>query len=260
MGIRSGTGFGLVLKRNRLNFPGGEVPQQPRWTEYVPLNSVLRATRNPKLHDTEVIRASIGRFGVVELPAMDERTGRLVAGHGRLDEWQRAQSAGEDPPDGVKAADDGVWHVPVLRGWRSNSDAEAEAYLVVSNRSTELGGWDDIELSQVLHDLRDNDLLEFTGYDDDDVAAFDAEPSGAGVGDGDDDDPHPEPHSVYGVLVLCDNPREQGFTIEALSEQGYRCQPASSSSSVILATTETRPPRATTEAAKTTTPRRRKRP
>lgn len=191
---------------------------------------------------------------------MDERTGRLVAGHGRLNEWERAWAATEGPPDGVQLADDGSWLVPVLRGWSSNSDAEAEAYLVVSNRSTELGGWDDIELSQVLHDLKDNDLLEFTGYDDDDLAAFDAEPAGAGSGDGDDDDPHPESHSVYGVLVLCDNPREQGFTIEALSEQGYRCQPASSSSSVILASAETAPRKVPSGEAKTPTRRSRRKP
>lgn len=213
------------------------MPKQPRYTDYVPLSQVLRAQRNPKLHQDDLIRASISRFGVVELPAMDERTGRLVAGHGRLNEWERAWAATEGPPDGVLLADDGEWLVPVLRGWKSNSDAEAEAYLVVSNRSTELGGWDDIELSQVLHDLRDSDLLEFTGYDDDDLAAFDAEPAGAGSGDGGDDGAHPESYSVYGVLVLCDNSREQDFTIEALSELGYRCQPASSNSSVIRGST-----------------------
>lgn len=141
----------------------------PRWTEYVDLDEVLRAPRNPKSHNAQIISASMSRFGVVELPTVDERTGRLVAGHGRLDEWERARTAGEDPPDGISVADDGGWRVPVNRGWKSRSDADAEAYLVVSNRSTELGGWDDAALADVLNDLREADLLEFTGYTEDDI-------------------------------------------------------------------------------------------
>lgn len=146
-----------------------ETERQPRWTAYVPLAEILRAPRNPKTHATQVIAESVSRFGVVELPALDERTGRLVAGHGRLDDWVARYTAGDEPPDGVRKADDGGWLVPVNRGWASRSDADAEAYLVVSNRSTELGGWDTEELAQTLADLKDEGLLEFTGYDDGDL-------------------------------------------------------------------------------------------
>lgn len=148
---------------------GRQQTRPPRWTEYVPLDDVLRAPRNPKNHHAEVIAASMARFGVVEQPAVDERTGRLVAGHGRLDEWQRRRDAGEDPPDGITISDEGGWMVPVTRGWSSRSDADAEAYLIVSNRSTELGGWDEAGLEEVLRDLRDEDLLEVTGFSDDDL-------------------------------------------------------------------------------------------
>lgn len=141
----------------------------PRWTEYMLLDDILRAPRNPKMHSAQVIAASMSRFGIVELPALDERTGRLVAGHGRLDDWQTRRDSGEDPPEGVDVDADGQWKVPVNRGWSSRSDADAEAYLIVSNRSTELGGWDDPVLADVLQDLRDADLLEFTGYDDGDL-------------------------------------------------------------------------------------------
>lgn len=201
------------------------MPEQPRWTEYVRLDSVLRAQRNPKLHDAELIRQSISRFGVVELPAVDERTGRLVAGHGRLNEWERARESGEHPPDGVTVDDNGDWQVPLLRGWQSRSDDEAEAYLIVSNRSTELGGWDEIELSQVLHDLKDADLLELTGYGDDDLAKFDGEDDTADAGD--DEDPEPEGLPSFGVMVLCDDEEDQSYTLEKLSELRYRCRPVS---------------------------------
>lgn len=113
----------------------------PRWIEYLPLDSLKPAPRNPKLHDSG-IGASVARFGVIEPQVMDERTGRLVSGHGRLDAYKTARDAGEDPPDGVQVNDDGAWLVPVLRGWRSRSKAEAEAALIAVNRTIEAGGWD----------------------------------------------------------------------------------------------------------------------
>lgn len=144
---------------------------QRRHTVYMPLDEVLRAPRNPKLHAKNIIAGSMSHFGVVELPALDERTGRLVAGHGRLDDWQRRRDTGENPPDGVDVDTNGDWLVPVTRGWASRSDMDAEAYLIVSNRSTELGGYDNEGLAEVLVDLRDEDadLLALTGYDEGDV-------------------------------------------------------------------------------------------
>lgn len=140
-----------------------------RYTDYMPLADVQRAPRNPKGHNTELIANSISRFGIVESPAIDERTGRLVAGHGRLDDWITRKAAGEQPPDGIDIdPDTGDWLVPVQRGWASRSDADAEAYLVISNSSSQMGGWDDEGLAQLLADLRDQDptLLDLTGFDD----------------------------------------------------------------------------------------------
>lgn len=138
----------------------------PRWTEYMPLDDVLRAPRNPKAHAHKIIAASMQRFGVVELPALDERTGRLVAGHGRLDDWQATRASGGEPPDGVKVDPDGTWYVPVSRGWASADDTEAEAYLITSNTSTISGGWNDDELEEMLAEIaiEDLDLAQVTGY------------------------------------------------------------------------------------------------
>lgn len=160
----------------------------PRWTEYMALDDVLRAPRNPKNHNAQVIAASMARFGIVELPALDERTGRLVAGHGRLDDWEARRDSGEDPPEGVVTDEAGNWKVPVNRGWASRSDSDAEAYLIVSNRSTELGGWDEGGLADVLRDLRDEDLLEVTGFTDDDLQKITSRQMGA-EGDAPDDFP-----------------------------------------------------------------------
>jgi hypothetical protein len=107
--------------------------------EYLPLSALLKAPRNPKDHDIPLLHDSFSRFGYVEPVAINERTGRLVAGHGRLQALQQAKAKGELPPNRVEARDDD-WYVPVLRGISFDTDAEAEAYLVVSNQATAAGG------------------------------------------------------------------------------------------------------------------------
>lgn len=142
-----------------------------RWLELVTLDELEKrhALRNPRKHDRQGLRASISRHGFVEVPTIDERTGRLVAGHGRLSDIADRRDAGEDPPDGVELADDGTWLVPVLRGWASNSNADAEAYVVTSNRVGE-GRWDDDMLATMLSDYRsDPEWLIGTGFGEDDV-------------------------------------------------------------------------------------------
>lgn len=141
-----------------------------RYVDYIPLDQVQGAHRNPKGHHTAGIKLSINRFGVGELPLLDERTGRLVAGHGRLDQLTAMHAAGDTPPDGVQLTDDGTWLIPVTRGWASRSDDEAEAYLVASNQLTVKGGWETRELAEMLEDLAEAQLLELTGFTDEDLA------------------------------------------------------------------------------------------
>ena len=57
----------------------------------------------------------MGRFGYVAPMILDERTGRLVAGHCRLESLKRAKSAGKAPPKRVRV-ENGDWLVPVVRG------------------------------------------------------------------------------------------------------------------------------------------------
>jgi hypothetical protein len=165
----------------------------PRWIDYVPLAEVAGAVRNPKTHDRRGIRASVEAFGFVEPIVRDERTGRLVAGHGRIEQLRALEATearrkrNQNVPDGVRVGGDGRWLVPVVRGWSSADDAAAEAYLVASNRLTERGGWDDVGLAAVLTAVQDADpgLLALTGFDDaalagllESVAAHAAAPAG----------------------------------------------------------------------------------
>lgn len=170
-----------------------------RYVEYLRLDEIKTAPRNPKAHDEPGITRSIDDFGMGELPLMDERTGRLVAGHGRYITLRQLQGDGRKVPDGIRTDDDGMWLMPVIRGWKSRTDEHAEAYLVASNKLTEKGGWDDRQLLEILADLGDAQLVELTGFNATDVdnlealldvGAWDppsggARPSSSGGGGGD---------------------------------------------------------------------------
>ncbi|MDE1904866.1 MAG: hypothetical protein KGH75_00260 [Rhodospirillales bacterium] len=157
----------------------------------MPIDSLVPALRNPKRHELEQLRASYRRFGFTNPPILDERTGRLVAGHGRLQLLQIEQREGAEPPEGIEVEGD-VWKVPVVRGWASANDAEAEAYLIADNRQAELGGWDTDLLGPMLDDLAALPELQLDGigFALDDLPRLDdlvgSGFSGGGLGDGGD--------------------------------------------------------------------------
>lgn len=139
-----------------------------RRIELMELENLLPAEKNPKQHDILEIKTSINRFGFVEPIVVDERTGRLVAGHGRLQALKTAKASGATPPAGV-SEQNGVWMVPVVRGWASRSKTEAEAYLVASNGTTIAGGWNNTELAEMLSELSKLDALDGTGFGREDI-------------------------------------------------------------------------------------------
>lgn len=137
--------------------------RQQRWIEYRPLHSIIPAPVNPKGHALDELRASIERFGFIEPVIEDSRTGRLHAGHGRLETLAAAELAGLEPPEGIGRAG-GRWTVPVVCGWSSANDDEAKAALVAVNRLVERGGWNVPDLSKMLDELRAGPGLAGTGY------------------------------------------------------------------------------------------------
>lgn len=137
----------------------------PRWIDYVDLDELVPADVNPKEHDTAGMAASTTRFGLVEPPVVDERTGKLVAGHGRRDDALAKRAAGQDPPDGVVVDDSGKWLLPVLRGWASIDDDHAKGYLVASNKVGE-GLWDPTSLAGLLQGIEEPQLLDDLGFKD----------------------------------------------------------------------------------------------
>jgi len=127
-------------------------PQQdeaPR-IEYVRIDQVQRARRNPHLHDVPGIKASLRRHGFVRPLMENAATGRLVAGHGTLEAVEALyREAPDDPPRRVRRDADGIWMVPVLRGVAFASERAAEEYLVADNRLAEMG-WDEAGLAPLL--------------------------------------------------------------------------------------------------------------
>jgi DNA modification methylase len=161
-----------------------------RRIEYLRLSDIRGADVNPKDHDLPGLRRSIGEYGFTEAPLLDERTGRLVAGHGRLKDLQERRNLGAPPPEGIGVDSDGEWLIPVIRGWASETDAHARAYLTASNKLSENGGWDYDVLPDYLRGLAEQDLLPLTGFTEDELAALlEQGPDPDTDIDGDPDDP-----------------------------------------------------------------------
>lgn len=138
--------------------PNGKPPKPKLKVEYLPLSELAHWPRNPKLHDLEVIKGSMRRFGFTLPVVVDEATGKLVAGHGRQEALSQMREAGEDPPKNIQVRRGGEWLVPVVRGNEFESEQEAESYLIADNRLVEVGGWDPEMLSAMLEGFEGPDL------------------------------------------------------------------------------------------------------
>jgi hypothetical protein len=165
-------------------------PSGRRRIEYLRLDALVADPRNPKAHALDDIAASMRRWGYTSPIELDERTGRIVAGHGRAETAAGLLAAGKEPPEGVDVdPHDGMWLVPVVRGWASSDDTEAGAYLAAANRLTEKGGWLADPLAGLLSDVAASgpDALLGTGYDQADLDAM-----LAGLGSAPEPGPEPE--------------------------------------------------------------------
>jgi hypothetical protein len=193
-----------------------------RSVAYVPLDDVRPADVNPKTHDHTTLRSSFDRFGFVEPIIRDDRTGRLVAGHGRVEQLRMQRSRDvTHPPDGVQLDDAGNWLVPIITGWGSENDVEAQAYVIAANRATELGGWDEQVLTDALTALGDagDFALIGTGYNMDDALALLSKRLGEGELEALDTTPQIE-GMTYRVVVACDGEEHQAAVLEQLTELG----------------------------------------
>jgi hypothetical protein len=195
--------------------------------EMVPLSWLVGRLdpKNEKSHDLPAIKASIREHGFTIPALIDERTGLLGAGHGRVEALAEMFEDDEDPPRriGRESLSGGDWLVPLLRdGLETTDDLNAAAYRIVDNRSGELGGWVLDRLTASLSDLRAADRLEGTGFtapDLDGLLASMPKP-----------DPKPAPDQSArlitrrSVLVDVADDASQRQLIDRLTKEGLKCR------------------------------------
>jgi hypothetical protein len=165
--------------REGMMTPGKE-PAQPTpgtdegevYIEYTRLDEIHRDPQNPKDHDLGALGQSFKRFGYVLPMAVNENTGLLMAGHGRLDQLEAMRIGGMEPPTRIKTDDqDGMWLAPVIRGIRMSPE-DGKAYVIADNRLVELGGWNEPMLVERLIEIAGGDaeqMLLGTGFDAEDL-------------------------------------------------------------------------------------------
>ena len=134
--------------------------------EYRPMGEILPALRNARGHDIATQKRSYERFGMAQAIIEDERTGRLLSGHGRLIALEEQREAGDPAPERIWIREDGEWMIPVQIGVRTANDDEAEALILAYNRIGE-GLWEEQLAQQIRAELEAKDpaLLLGTGFD-----------------------------------------------------------------------------------------------
>lgn len=108
--------------------------------KYIPLSRAVLWERNPKRHDIGGIAQSIRRYGFKDEPHFDpslnEGSGGIVEGNGRLVALQMMLDGGDDLPRGLKPGSNGEWLVPIKFGVDAADEREAKAYALDHNNLT----------------------------------------------------------------------------------------------------------------------------
>jgi ParB-like chromosome segregation protein Spo0J len=182
----------------------------------VDLAKYQRQLSNPKDHDLQAIARSLKRFGFVDPVVVNETTGHIVAGHGRVDALQSMKARGDTPPKNITASG-GAWLVPT---WFVEVAEKDEGALGIAlNKTTELGGWREDILASVLSDIaaRDETLLLATGFDKDDVDALLAFSQNTDMG-GLPEEPAPsvDDAETYRLTIVCKTKDDLDMLIGAL--------------------------------------------
>lgn len=191
------------------------------WVEYVPLSDFKKYPKNPKLHDLDTLGKSIERFGFNDPVAIDENTGYLVEGHGRIERLEADKKNGKPPPERIHIRKDGEWLVPVLRGIAFTNETELQAYLLAANRLVEVGGWDDSRLATIMKELKTSNATAGIGWSDRQIQSIinNIDPSDLPEGEPDMPDSRGVKSSTaYKQIVLYYAPDEYEEILEKLQE------------------------------------------
>jgi hypothetical protein len=196
----------------------------------VPLDDLIALERNPKDHDIGEITESIDRFGFLERVLVNELTGHILAGHGRIDTLKIMRHRGLEPPEGIVLNSAEEWIVPA--DYTRIPEDEEEAVAIALNRLTERGGWNEDSLYSVLSDLalQGEHMLNGIGYDLQDVDELrerlmppdESFLDGYGEEDGSMSDD--ELSDQWLVLVECMDEHEQLDVLDQLTRLGMKAR------------------------------------
>ena len=128
--------------------------------EEVDVTTIKTHPANPRRGDLDVIKDSISVNGFYGSVVVNKRTSHILAGNHR---YLAAKALGYDK-------------VPVT--WVDVGEHEEKRILTADNRTSELGGYDEAILVDLLKELSDEGMLEGTGYGADDLEDMIADLSG----------------------------------------------------------------------------------
>lgn len=144
--------------------------------EYIPLSQLVKYPRNPKDHDIGQLSQAIdSAIGFATPIVYDTKQGYIGAGHGRLDAlYELYRQHPTKPPKRIMLDPvTGEWLVPVNK-LAFDSEEQLLSFIIMDNKISELGGWDEPLLADALTELAGGDegLLELTGFDGGDLDAL----------------------------------------------------------------------------------------
>jgi ParB-like chromosome segregation protein Spo0J len=174
--------------------------------ELVPIDRVKPHPRNAKKGNVQFIRESIDRNGFYGALVVQRKTSFILVGNHR---WKAAKQAG-------------MTEIPVL--WVDVDETTERRLLLVDNRSSEIGSYDEEGIVALLKGVQDaTGSLEGTGYNASDLDKFleDLTPN-----DADEADAAPKLDGLkYQVVVDCEGEEHQGELLTRFEGEGLRCRP-----------------------------------
>ena len=180
--------------------------------ETVATASLKLDRHNVRKHDArsiEAIARSLAEFG--QRRPLVVRKNVVLAGNGTL---QAAISLGWQEVAITRVPD----------GW---SDAQARAFAIADNRTSELSEWDADALMAALQDF-DTPLVEAAGFDPADLSTLAVDPTMHIPAPGSAEYVEvPEADNYvqqYGVNVICEDADDQMKVYEAVTAMGYKCR------------------------------------
>jgi len=171
-------------KQRKSAKPAMSVEQEYEITD---VSKLKEHPQNPRVGNVLEIEVSIDRNGWYGVVTAQKSTGHILAGNHRY----RA------------AKNHGAAKVPVV--WVDVDDETALRILLADNRTSDIGGYDEEQLKEILDGLED---LEGTGYE----AAIESATKAGPKAEVPDDAYTPS----YAVMVVCKNEKEQEDTYVTL--------------------------------------------